>query len=148
MSKIRCSYEPCGKEFNSPILVTNFSFVPRKETYYACPYCLTKIEDTTKPCICVPIVEQTAVVVEDKKQETCLQQQETETTTINQKEQDKSIPFQDGTFEKIQNLEQEKKDLLAKVTKLRDEATKKIDILETEVADLKKDTEILKKLLA
>jgi len=38
-----CPYNECGREFEKPIMLTDFSKVPR-ETYYACPHCLTKVD--------------------------------------------------------------------------------------------------------
>jgi hypothetical protein len=38
-----CPYNECHKEFEKPLVLTDFSRTPR-ETYYACPHCLTKVE--------------------------------------------------------------------------------------------------------
>ena len=38
-----CPYNECHKEFEKPLMLTDFSTTPR-ETYYACPHCLTKVE--------------------------------------------------------------------------------------------------------
>jgi len=38
-----CPYRECKKEFNKPLMLTDFSKTPR-ETYYACPHCLTKVD--------------------------------------------------------------------------------------------------------
>jgi len=38
-----CPYRECRKEFERPVMLTDFSKVPR-ETYYACPHCLTKVD--------------------------------------------------------------------------------------------------------
>ena len=44
---IICPYEGCKKEVERFILLTDFSKTPR-ETYYACPHCLTKIDIVAK----------------------------------------------------------------------------------------------------
>jgi len=38
-----CPYSECKKEFEKPLVLTDLSRTPR-ETYYACPHCLTKVE--------------------------------------------------------------------------------------------------------
>lgn len=38
-----CPYSGCGRSFEQPVLVTDSSKLPR-ETYYACPHCLLKLE--------------------------------------------------------------------------------------------------------
>jgi DNA-directed RNA polymerase subunit RPC12/RpoP len=40
---LTCPYNECKKEFEKPLVLTDFSSTPR-ETYYACPHCLTKVE--------------------------------------------------------------------------------------------------------
>jgi len=39
-----CGYERCGKSFAEPVRLTDLSHKPRSETYYACPYCFSKME--------------------------------------------------------------------------------------------------------
>ena len=41
-----CGYERCGKSFAAPVRLTDLSHKPRSETYYACPYCFSKMEET------------------------------------------------------------------------------------------------------
>lgn len=145
MSKTKCSYEYCKKEFNTPVLVTNFSFTPRKETYFACPHCLTKIEKATKTCDCAPDSAEILVISENEKvEETSVKLPEA--PTIEQRDVDAFEEPQEVTLETIENLEQQKKDLLAELAELRDGATKKIHSLEEEVSALRKEAEILKKL--
>ena len=38
-----CPYGECKKGFDKPLVLTDFSKMPR-ETYYACPHCLTKVD--------------------------------------------------------------------------------------------------------
>jgi hypothetical protein len=42
-----CPYSECRKEFDKPLVLTDFSKMPR-ETYYACPHCLTKVDVAVK----------------------------------------------------------------------------------------------------
>jgi DNA-directed RNA polymerase subunit RPC12/RpoP len=41
--KLRCPYKGCGKAFEKPTVLTDSTVVPR-ETYYACPYCQSKLD--------------------------------------------------------------------------------------------------------
>jgi DNA-directed RNA polymerase subunit RPC12/RpoP len=41
--KIKCPYKGCEKTFDKPALLTDTSTIPR-QTYYACPYCMSKID--------------------------------------------------------------------------------------------------------
>lgn len=40
-----CGYVRCGRAFDTPVRLTDFSRKPRLETYYACPYCFSKVND-------------------------------------------------------------------------------------------------------
>lgn len=40
---LTCPYDKCGRGFKQPVVLTDFSKTPR-ETYYACPYCFSKLE--------------------------------------------------------------------------------------------------------
>jgi DNA-directed RNA polymerase subunit RPC12/RpoP len=40
---LACPYSRCGKRFEQPLVLTDFSKTPR-ETYYACPYCFSRVE--------------------------------------------------------------------------------------------------------
>ena len=42
-----CPYNECKKDFEKPLVLTDFSRTPR-ETYYACPHCLTKVDVVVK----------------------------------------------------------------------------------------------------
>ena len=44
---LTCPYVKCGRVFQQPLMLTDMSKVPR-ETYYACPHCLTKVEISVK----------------------------------------------------------------------------------------------------
>lgn len=41
-----CVYERCGKSFTAPVRLTDLSRKPRSETYYACPYCFSKMDES------------------------------------------------------------------------------------------------------
>jgi len=41
--RLKCPYEGCEKSFDKPTVLTDLSEVPR-ETYYACPYCNSRID--------------------------------------------------------------------------------------------------------
>jgi len=43
----KCPHKGCKREFDKPTVITNSSKIPR-ETYYACPYCHSKLEIVTK----------------------------------------------------------------------------------------------------
>ncbi len=45
--KMICPYNGCGKEFDKPTVLTDRSRVPR-ESYYACPFCMSKIDIVTE----------------------------------------------------------------------------------------------------
>lgn len=38
-----CPYSKCGQSFEQPVMVTDYSRLPR-ETYYACPHCMLRLE--------------------------------------------------------------------------------------------------------
>lgn len=40
-----CVYERCGKSFAAPVRLTDLSHKPRSETYLACPYCFSKMDE-------------------------------------------------------------------------------------------------------
>ena len=41
--KLRCPYEGCKKAFEKPTVLTDSTTLPR-QTYYACPYCQSKLD--------------------------------------------------------------------------------------------------------
>jgi len=45
--RLVCPYSECRKEIEKPVMLTDFSKMPR-ETYYACPHCLTKVDVVVK----------------------------------------------------------------------------------------------------
>lgn len=147
MEHIRFTCESCRKVFEKPVVVTNFVFAPRKETYHACPYCLTKIGNTIKESNGEPFtIEETVepVCTESEKPEEESMQPEN-STMPRELLYGSSVP-QAVTIEKLETLEKEKADLLAELDELRKGATKKISVLEEEVAALREEAELLKKL--
>jgi len=45
--KLKCPYKGCGKSFDKPAVLTDASTLPR-QTHYACPYCMSKIDLTVE----------------------------------------------------------------------------------------------------
>jgi DNA-directed RNA polymerase subunit RPC12/RpoP len=41
-----CVYERCGKSFTAPVRLTDLSNKPHSATYYACPYCFSKMDES------------------------------------------------------------------------------------------------------
>jgi len=41
--KLRCPYDGCGKKFEKPTVLTDFSTMPRS-SYYACPHCMSRLD--------------------------------------------------------------------------------------------------------
>jgi uncharacterized Zn-finger protein len=41
--KLRCPYKGCEKIFEKPTVLTDASTIPR-QSFYACPYCMSKID--------------------------------------------------------------------------------------------------------
>lgn len=41
--KLKCPYDGCEKYFSKPTVLTDLSTMPR-QTYYACPYCMSKLD--------------------------------------------------------------------------------------------------------
>jgi hypothetical protein len=39
-----CPSDRCGRVFSEPLKLTNLSHRPREETYYACPFCFSKVD--------------------------------------------------------------------------------------------------------
>ena len=44
--KLKCPYKGCEKTFDKPTVLTDTSVIPR-QTHYACPYCMSKLEIAT-----------------------------------------------------------------------------------------------------
>ena len=40
--KLKCPYKGCEKTFDKPTVITDTSVLPR-QTHYACPYCMSKL---------------------------------------------------------------------------------------------------------
>ncbi|MEM3000101.1 MAG: hypothetical protein QW674_03650 [Candidatus Bathyarchaeia archaeon] len=45
--KLKCPYKGCEKTFEKPTIITDSSTFPR-QSYYACPHCMSKLEITVK----------------------------------------------------------------------------------------------------
>ncbi|MCW4015365.1 MAG: hypothetical protein NWF06_03265 [Candidatus Bathyarchaeota archaeon] len=133
MKAIKCPCESCRKEVRNPIIVTNFSNASKKETYYACPYCLTKIETPLNESNCTP--DNTNAV-------------QPENLTTQKRASGQRHSSQAVMMEKLETLEKQKTDLLAELDKLRTDAMQKICNLQDEVDALRKEADILKKLTA
>lgn len=133
MTKIKCPRQDCRKEFEKPVLVTNFSFTPTKETYPACPYCLTRIDKNATTCSCTTVVVEPVI-------ETRPEKRETKETCVLEDLHDSA------TIEKIGTLEKQKADLLAEVEKLKKGATEKIDRLKEEISALKEEKQALEQI--
>ncbi len=145
MKPIKCPYESCKKEFEKPIVVINFSFVPKKETYYACPYCLTKVGTITKDRDLKPVTVEKLVDTENEKLEEKSEEQP-ENFAIPKRAREYSMGPQTIAMEKLESLEKEKADLQAELEELRKKAETKAGCLEEEVEQLREEAEALKKL--
>jgi len=144
MKHIKSPCESCKKEFEKPIVVTNFSFTPKKESYYACPYCLTKIGTITNECDCTQVnIEETGCTENWKQEEKRIQ---SKYSTIPRRVVDRSNVLESVTMEKLESLEKQRSDLLAELDQLRNGAMQKICNLTEEVSALRKEAESLKKL--
>ena len=130
-----------------PVVVTNFVFAPRKETYYACPYCLTKFGDTIKESNYTPVtIEETVEPIYTESEKPEEESMQPENPAAPQEPLNVSSVTQAFAIEKLDTLEKEKADLLAELEELRKGATKKINVLEEEVAALREEAELLRKL--
>ena len=125
-------------------MVTNFSSTPKKESYYACPYCLTKIGAITNEFKCTQINPKKTGCTENWKQEEKSMQREY--STMPRRVLDRSNVLQAVTIEKLETLEKDRSDLLAELDQLRNGAMQKICTLKEEVAVLREEAKILKKL--
>ncbi|MCW4034705.1 MAG: hypothetical protein NWF03_05015 [Candidatus Bathyarchaeota archaeon] len=131
MPTITCPHASCKKQFENPVMVTNFSSTPQ-QTYKACPFCLTKIETVT--------IETESTYVE------IINVDDVDTSAIRQKISDIVEP-QKALLENIKNLEKQKAELLEELENLKRGAEQKICTLQKEVDDLKEETRILRQLV-
>lgn len=44
LDEFTCPSDRCGRTFPKPVSLTNLSHRPRKETYYACPFCFSRLK--------------------------------------------------------------------------------------------------------
>ena len=145
MKNHKCSCESCEKEFEKPIMVTNFSVAPQKETYYACPYCLTKISSIFQECNETQVSPKETAFSKNKKIEE--KRIVPPIATPPQRILDRHSGPQAVTIRKLESLEKEKMNLLAELDKLREGAIQKVSNLEEELSTLKEEAEILKKMI-
>ena len=106
MTKKICPEKSCNKDFEIPVLVNNFTFTPKKETYYACPYCLTKIKEKIEPTVCEIHTIEKKIEMENE----CKKNEIEHNTTTEKMPYDIETPT--ASIKEIQNLEKEKMDLL------------------------------------
>ena len=45
--KLQCPYKGCEKRFDKPTVITDNTVIPR-QSHYACPYCMSKLDITTQ----------------------------------------------------------------------------------------------------
>jgi hypothetical protein len=45
--KLKCPYTGCEKAFDKPTVITDNTVIPR-QTHYACPFCMSKVELVTE----------------------------------------------------------------------------------------------------
>ena len=146
MTNIKCPDNSCGKEFERPIVVSNFVFVPKKHTYFACPYCLTKISEVDYVCDSVSDDSDVKIKMENSHFEPKYVEKQ-KASQFNKIKLDQSTEIPSETIDGIKNLEREKADLLLELDELKRNAIKKANSLEYEIASLKKEAEKLKKFI-
>jgi hypothetical protein len=143
MNHITCPCESCKKEFDNPVVVTNFSDVTSKEVYYACPYCLTKLEFKTEECTC-EIDEDEELFCDEIEQENEKQKMpSTQQATSDDYESVQAI-----VKEKLEALQKQRAELMSELDELRTVANQKISDLEKEVAALREQKELLEEIIA
>jgi predicted RNase H-like nuclease (RuvC/YqgF family) len=147
MKNIKCPDNSCGKEFERPIVVSNFVFVPKKNTYFACPYCLTRISEVDHVCDSVVNGSDIEIRIEDSREIDTRSTERQNSSCFNRVELNQSVEVPLRTIEEIKNLEKEKADLLLQLDELKKNAVKKANSLEYEIDSLKKETEKLKKFI-
>ena len=130
MSHLACPCESCKKEIEKPIVVTNFSVTPNR-VYYACPYCLTKLEFETEECVCTT----DATLCCEKPEQPQMQE-----PSYGEESAQKMV------IHKLETLEKQRAGLLSELDELRKAANKKISCLEEEVAALKEEAELLREI--
>jgi len=153
MASTNCPQKECNRIFEKPVIVTNFSFTP-KETYSACPYCLTRINLGPKKSDLNYITPEKPTNIESgdlNEPNISPQTIPVYSSTEKNEWQLYSIPFDSQTpqrnaLENIKTLEKEKTYLITELEELRKAATKKIHCLEKEVVTLKEEVKVLKKL--
>jgi len=148
MKNIKCPDNSCGKEFERPIVVSNFVFVPKKHTYFACPYCLSRISEVDHVCDSVAESTDMEIEIENSREidPECIERQNG--SRFNRVELDQSVEVPSRTIEEIKNLEKEKANLLLELDELKKNAVKKANSLECEIESLKKEADKLRKFIS
>ena len=154
MASINCPQKECNRIFQKPVIVTNLSFTP-KETYSACPYCLTRIKIESKKYNTIDNSPEKKTSVETRNPNQAANAPQTThvySSTEKIEYQLNSVVLdlhtsQRNALENIKNLEQEKTHLITELEELRKAATEKINCLEKDVVALREEAKILKKLV-
>lgn len=153
MASINCPQKECNRVFEKPVIVTNLSFTP-KETYSACPYCLSRINHEPKKYNLIYTSPEKQANIETGNPNQTTNSPQTihvYSSTENSEYQLNSIAFdlqipQRNPLENIKTLEQEKKHLITELEGLGKKATEKINCLEKDIIALRAEAKILKKL--
>lgn len=158
----KCPDESCRKEFETPVIVHNFTYQPRKDTYYACPFCLTRIEKINEPIKLEPseneykiesgIEEQPGQSLSEenvtnqiqiphiyKNIQHVIKEQVNTSADVNEKDNPKTVDISS----EVQKLEKEKMKLLKELDVLKHDAQEKILLLKKELIELRMQKEQL-----
>jgi hypothetical protein len=140
MSRIKCAEYSCGKEFERPVIVKNSVYSP-KETYYACPFCLTKIEFFYDHSLCEEfgVIGSSTIANQEKMEKP--EQSNFVVELLDEYETKLS------SFEEIEHLEQIKNNSFLDLEILRKVAITKVEDLQMEIKKLKREVDTLRKIM-